>query len=162
MWLSSLLIAAILALATACSGLAVKPLGSSLSQQDLGVVVADTAGRNGQIYTRNLTRLLGDTSAPKFQLKSSLSSSSTSSVTVRGSTADFKKKSMTAAITLVDTSTGKTVMRDSMSESTTLGTVTSYYAQARSDKHADERISQLLAKRVAIHVQLYLIEMNKQ
>jgi hypothetical protein len=162
MWLSRLLIAAILALATACSGLAVKPLGSSLSQQDLGVVVADTAGRNGQIYTRNLTRLLGDTSAPKFQLKSSLFSSSTSSVTVRGSTADFKKKSMTAAITLVDTSTGKTVMRDSMSESTTLGTVTSYYAQARSDKHADERISQLLAKRVAIRVQLYLIEMNKQ
>ena len=162
MWLSRLLIAAILALATACSGLAVKPLGSSLSQQDLGVVVADTAGRNGQIYTRNLTRLLGDTSAPKFQLKSLLSSSSTSSVTVRGSTADFKKKSMTAAITLVDTSTGKIVMRDSMSESTTLGTVTSYYAQARSDKHADERISQLLAKRVAIHVQLYLIEMNKQ
>ena len=162
MWLSRLLIAAILALATACSGLAVKPLGSSLSQQDLGVVVADTAGRNGQIYTRNLTRLLGDTSAPKFQLKSSLSSSSTSSVTVRGSTADFKKKSMTAAITLVDTSTGKTVMRDSMSESTTLGTVTSYYAQARSDKHADERISQLLAKRVAIRVHLYLIEMNKQ
>ena len=162
MWLSRLLIAAILALATACSGLAVKPLGSSFSQQDLGVVVADTAGRNGQIYTRNLTRLLGDTSAPKFQLKSSLSSSSTSSVTVRGSTADFKKKSMTAAITLIDTSTGKTVMRDSMSESTTLGTVTSYYAQARSDKHADERISQLLAKRVAIRVQLYLIEMNKQ
>ena len=162
MWLSRLLIAAILALATACSGLAVKPLGSSLSQQDLGVVVADTAGRNGQIYTRNLTRLLGDTSAPKFQLKSSLSSSSTSSVRVRGSTADFKKKSMTAAITLVDTSTGKTVMRDSMSESTTLGTVTSYYAQARSDKHADERISQLLAKRVAIRVQLYLVEMNKQ
>ena len=162
MWLSRLLIAAILALATACSGLAVKPLGSSLSQQDLGVVVADTAGRNGQIYTRNLTRLLGDTSAPKFQLKSSLSSSSTSSVTVRGSTADFKKKSMTAAITLIDPSTGKTVMRDSMSESTTLGTVTSYYAQARSDKHADERISQLLAKRVAIRVQLYLIEMNKQ
>ena len=162
MWLSRLLIAAILALATACSELAVKPLGSSLSQQDLGVVVADTAGRNGQIYTRNLTRLLGDTSAPKFQLKSSLSSSSTSSVTVRGSTADFKKKSMTAAIALVDTSTGKTVMRDSMSESTTLGTVTSYYAQARSDKHADERISQLLAKRVAIRVQLYLIEMNKQ
>ena len=162
MWLSRLLIAAILALATACSGVAVKPLGSSLSQQDLGVVVADTAGRNGQIYTRNLTRLLGDTSAPKFQLKSSLSSSSTSSVTVRGSTADFKKKSMTAAITLIDTSTGKTVMRDSMSESTTLGTVTSYYAQARSDKHADERISQLLAKRVAIRVQLYLIEMNKQ
>ena len=162
MWLSRLLIAAILALATACSGLAVKPLDSSLSQQDLGVVVADTAGRNGQIYTRNLTKLLGDTSAPKFQLKSSLSSSSTSSVTVRGSTADFKKKSMTAAIALVDTSTGKTVMRDSMSESTTLGTVTSYYAQARSDKHADERISQLLAKRVAIRVQLYLIEMNKQ
>ena len=162
MWLSRLLIAAILALATACSGLAVKPLGSSLSQQDLGVVVADTAGRNGQIYTRNLTRLLGDTSAPKFQLKSSLSSSSTSSVTVRGSTADFKKKSMTAAITLIDTSTGKTVMRDSMSESTTLGTVTSYYAQARSDKHADERISQLLAKRVAIRVQLYLVEMNEQ
>jgi hypothetical protein len=52
-------------------------------------------------------------------------------------------------------------MSDSISESTTLGTVTSYYAQARSDKHADERISQLLAERVARRVQLYLIEMKK-
>jgi hypothetical protein len=161
MWLSRLLIAATLALATACSGLAVKPLGSSLSQQDLGVAVVNTDGRNGQIYTRNLTRLLGDTTTPKFQLVSALSSSSSSSVTVRGSTADFKKKSMTASITLLDIATGKNVMSDAISESTTLGTVTSYYAQARSDKHADERMSQLLAERVAHRVQLYLIEMNK-
>ena len=161
MWLSRLLIAATLALATACSGLAVKPLGSSLSQQDLGVAVVNTDGRNGQIYTRNLTRLLGDTTTPKFQLVSALSSSSSSSVTVRGSTADFKKKNMTASITLLDIATGKNVMSDSISESTTLGTVTSYYAQARSDKHADQRMSQLLAERVARRVQLYLIEMKK-
>jgi hypothetical protein len=161
MWLSRLLIAATLALATACSGLAVKPLGSSLSQQDLGVAVVNTDGRNGQIYTRNLTRLLGDTTTPKFQLVSALSSSSSSSVTVRGSTADFKKKSMTASITLLDIATGKNVMSDAISESTTLGTVTSYYAQARSDKHADERMSQLLSERVAHRVQLYLIEMKK-
>ena len=161
MWLSRLLIAATLALATACSGLVVKPLGSSLSQQDLGVAVVNTDGRNGQIYTRNLTRLLGDTTAPKFQLVSALSSSSSSSVTVRESTADFKKKSMTASITLLDIATGKNVMSDAISESTTLGTVTSYYAQARSDKHADERMSQLLAERVAHRVQLYLIEMKK-
>ena len=161
MWLSRLLIAATLALATACSGLAVKPLGSSLSQQDLGVAVVNTDGRNGQIYTRNLTRLLGDTTTPKFQLVSALSSSSSSSVTVRGSTADFQKKSMTASITLLDIATGKNVMSDAISESTTLGTVTSYYAQARSDKHADERMSQLLAERVAHRVQLYLIEMKK-
>ena len=161
MWLSRLLIAATLTLATACSGLAVKPLGSSLSQQDLGVAVVNTDGRNGQIYTRNLTRLLGDTTAPKFQLVSALSSSSSSSVTVRGSTAGFKKKSMTASITLLDIPSGKNVMSDTISESTTLGTVTSYYAQARSDKHADERMSQLLAERVAHRVQLYLIEMKK-
>ena len=161
MWLSRLLVAATLALATACSGLAVKPLGSSLSQQDLGVAVVNTDGRNGQIYTRNLTRLLGDTTTPIFQLVSALSSSSSSSVTVRGSTADFQKKSMTASITLLDIATGKNVMSDAISESTTLGTVTSYYAQARSDKHADERMSQLLAERVARRVQLYLIEMKK-
>jgi hypothetical protein len=161
MWLSRLLIAATLALATACSGLAVKPLGSSLSQQDLGVAVVNADGRNGQIYTRNLTRLLGDTTTPIFQLVSALSSSSSSSVTVRGSTADFKKKRMTASITLLEIATGKNVMSDSISESTTLGTVTSYYAQARSDKHADERMSQLLAERVAHRVQLYLIEMKK-
>ena len=161
MWLSRLLIAATLALATACSGLAVKPLGSSLSQQDLGVAVVNTSGRRGQIYTRNLTRLLGDTTTPKFQLVSALSTSSSSSVTVRGSTAYFKKKSMTASITLLDIATGKNVMSDAISESTTLGTVTSYYAQARSDKHADERMSQLLAERVARRVQLYLIEMKK-
>ena len=161
MWLSRLLIAATLALATACSELAVKPLGGSLSQQDFGVAVVNTGGRNGQIYTRNLTRLLGDATTPKFKLVSALSSSSSSSVTVRKSTADFKKKSMTASITLLDIATGENVMSDSISESTTLGTVTSYYAQARSDKHADERMSQLLAERVARRVQLYLIEMKK-
>jgi hypothetical protein len=82
-------------------------------------------------------------------------------VTVRETTADFKKKSMTASITLLDIPSGKNVMSDTISESTTLGTVTSYYAQARSDKHADERMSQLLAERVAHRVQLYLIEMKK-
>lgn len=161
MWLSRLLITATLALATACSGLAVKPLGNSLSQQDLGVAVVNTGGRNGQIYTRNLTRLLGDTTTPKFQLVSALSSTSSSSVTLRGSTADFKKKSMTASITLLEIATGKNVLSESISESTTLGTVTSYYAQTRSDKHANGRMSQLLAERVARCVQLYLIEMKK-
>ena len=69
---------------------------------------------------------------------------------------------MTAKITLVDAATGETVMSDSISESSTVGTVSSYYARTWSDKHSDERTSLLLAKRVAARVHLYFLDAKGQ
>ena len=83
-------------------------------------------------------------------------------MTVRGSRSNVQKRSMTAKITLVDATTGETVMSDSISESSTVGTVSSYYAQKRSDKHSDERTSLLLAERVAARVHLYFLDAKGQ
>ena len=69
---------------------------------------------------------------------------------------------MTVSISLVENATGKQVMSDSITGRSTVGTVSSYYAQTQSDKHADERTSLLLAERVATRVHLYFLDAERQ
>jgi hypothetical protein len=64
---------------------------------------------------------------------------------------------MTAEITLVDRSTGEIVLTDSISSTATLGAVSAYFAQTRSDRHGGERLAMLLADRVAARVQLFFL-----
>ena len=162
MWLSRLIAILLVGVLTACTGLSVTPLGTNFTKDDLRINVIETAGRNGQIYSRALNSLIGGTADPAFTLSSELSVASRSRVTVRGSRSNLQKRSMTAKITLVDAATGKTVMSDSISESSTVGTVSSYFAQTRSDKHSDERTSLLLAERVAARVHLYFLDAKGQ
>ncbi len=84
-----------------------------------------------------------------------LNVSSSSSLSVQGSTSDLKKKTMTASIVLVDLATGEVVLSDSLSANATLGTVSAQFAQTRSDRHADERLAMLLADRVAARLHLF-------
>ena len=162
MWLSKLIVVLVAGLLTACTGLSVTPLGTSFANEDLRVAVIKTDGRNGQIYSRALKNLLGGDADPVFTLSSELSVASSSTLTVRGSSSNLQKRSMTVKITLVDATTGKTVMSDTITESSTVGTVSSYYSQTRSDKHSDERTSLLLAERVASRVHLYFLDANGQ
>jgi len=162
MWLSRLIAVLMVGMLTACTGLSVTPLGANFAKDDLRVAVIGTDGRNGQIYSRALSRLLGEATDPAFTLSSELSVASGSTLTVRGSSSNLQKRSMTASITLVDTATGETVMSDSISESSTVGTVSSYYAQTRSDKHSDERTSLLLAERVAARVHLFFLDAKER
>ena len=64
---------------------------------------------------------------------------------------------MTAKIILVDRATGEVVLEDSVSSTATLGAVSAYFAQTRSDRHGSERLAMLLADRVANRVQLYFL-----
>ena len=162
MWLYKLIVILLVGMLTACTGLSVKPLGTSFTEDNLRVAVIGTGGRNGQIYSRALNSLIGGAVDPAFTLSSELSVASGKTLTVRGSSSNLQKRSMTAKITLVDTATGKTVMSDSISESSTVGTVSSYYAQTRSNKHSDERTSLLLAERVAARVHLYFLDAKGQ
>jgi len=162
MWLSKLIVILLVGILTACTGLSVMPLGTSFTEDNLRVAVIGTGGRNGQIYSRALNSLIGGAVDPDFTLSSELSVASSSTLTVRGSSSNLQKRSMTAKFTLVDAATGETVMSDSISESSTVGTVSSYYAQTRSDKHSDERTSLLLAERVAARVHLYFLDSNRQ
>ena len=59
MWLSRLVAVLVVGMLTACTGLLVTPLGTNFAGDDLRVAVIETGGRNGQIYSRALNRLLG-------------------------------------------------------------------------------------------------------
>lgn len=162
MWLSRLSIIVMLGLLAGCSGVSIAPLGKSIAGDNHPIAIVEASGRNGQIYSRALRRLLGHADEPLFTLSSTLSVSSSSTLTVRGSSSNLKNRSMTVSISLVENATGKQVMSDSITGRSTVGTVSSYYAQTQSDKHADERTSLLLAERVATRVHLYFLDAERQ
>lgn len=146
-----------LCLLAACADMRVQTAGEVLRQQDIEVNVLQSSGRNGQLYSRQLRERFGSDGPVTHDLSSSLSQSSSSVVAVRGTGSQLKKMTMTAKITLVDSRTGEIVLTDSVSSTATLGAVSSYFAQTRSDRHGSERLAMLLADRVAARVQLYFL-----
>ena len=156
MWLSKLLVTAGFLLLSACSGFEIKSLGQALYEQNAVITVVEADGRNGQLYSRQLrTRLQHSGTPPSHSVSSRLNVSSSSSLSVRGSTSNLRKKTMTASIVLVDLKTGEIVLSDSLSANATLGTVPAQFSQTRSDRHADERLAMLLADRVAARIHLF-------
>lgn len=159
MWLSRLIVAAALLLLSGCSGLEIKSLGQALYERDAVVNVVQSSGRIGQLYSRQLrSRLAYVDASATHSVSSSLSVSSSSTLAVRGSSSDLKKKTMTTKIFVTDLATGEVVLSDSLSASATLGTVSAQFAQLRSDRHADERLSLLLADRVAARLHLFFTQ----
>lgn len=159
MWLSRLIIAVGLLVISACSGIEIKSLGQALYEKDAVIDVVRSSGRNGQLYSRQLKNRLSHGEADAtHSVSTTLSVSSSSTLSVQGSSSDLKKKTMTAAFSLVDLSTGETVLSDSLSANATLGTVTTQFGQLRSDRHADERLAVLLADRVAARLHLFFTQ----
>ena len=156
MLLSRLIVTASLVLLSACSDFEIKSLGQALYAQNAVITVVETGGRNGQLYSRQLrSRLQHSGASATHSVSTTLNVSSSSSLSVQGSTSDLKKKTMAASIILVDLATGKVVLSDSLSANATLGTVSAQFAQTRSDRHADERLAVLLADRVAARLHLF-------
>ena len=54
MWLSRLIVTAGVFLLSACSGFEIKSFGQALYDQNAVITVAETGGRNGQLYSRQL------------------------------------------------------------------------------------------------------------
>ena len=161
MWLSRLIVAGGLLLLSACSGLEIKSLGQALYENDAIVEVVQSSGRNGQLYSRQLrNRLAHEAGAPTHSVSTALSVSSSSTLSVQGSSSNLKKKTMTAQISVTDLSSGEEVLSDSLSASATLGTVSAQFGQLRSDRHADERLAMLLADRVAARLHLFFTQSN--
>ena len=157
MLLSRSFLIAGLCLLSACTDMKVQTVGEVLRQQDVGVNVVQSGERKGQLYSRQLRDRLDSDGLVTHELSSNLSQSSSSVVSVRGTGSNLKKMTMTAAITLVDRATGEIVLTDSVSSTATLGAVSAYFAQTRSDRHGSERLAILLADRVANRVQLYFL-----
>ena len=142
-----------------CSTVTIGELDERVSAKLSSVSVMDTDGRAGQLYSRALRQALYvfGQAGPAYDLTSSISVSSSSTLSVRGVTSTFKKMSMVANFTLTKQG-GDVLLRDTVTADATLGTVSSLFGQDQSELHARDRMATLLAQRVAQRVQLYFLE----
>ena len=143
-----------------CSTVTIGQLEEQVRDEVSSVSVVDTSGRAGQLYSRALRKALyvyGQAN-PAYDLTSSISISSSSTLSVRGVTSTFRKMTMIASFELTKHGRGDVLLRDKVTADATLGTVSSLFGQDRSELHARDRMANLLAQRVAQRVQLYFLE----
>ena len=147
----------------ACNGISVHQLGQENQSELQKVLVIDIDTREGQLYGRELRRLLhiGGKSSEKYELKSIINATSSSTLSVQGAASSLKKMSMTASFQLNDLKTGKTLFTHVVVGDATLGAITSFYGQDRSEAHARERLAILLAQRVVRRLQLYFLKRSE-
>ena len=83
----------------ACNGISVHQLGQENQSELQKVLVIDIDTREGQLYGRELRRLLhiGGKSSEKYELKSIINATSSSTLSVQGAASSMKKMSMTAS-----------------------------------------------------------------
>lgn len=163
LWFKRFLVLTMLSALAACADVTIQPLATQDDLSFAGVNVVDTGGRTGQLYARQLRQRLhvNATAAPEYDLISSISASSSSTLSVRGTSSTLKKMTMSAEIQLLDLRTGKIVLQETLSAGATLGAVTSYFGQDESERNAEARLAQLLADRVTQRVQLYFISQSE-
>ena len=143
-----------------CSAVKIGQLDENVSGELSSVSVVETSGRAGQLYSREVRKALylhGQTS-PAYELTSSISVSSSSSLSVRGATTTYKKMTMTSDFILTEQSSGDVLLRDTITADVTLGTVSSLFGQDQSELHARDRMARLIAQRVTQRIQLYFLD----
>ena len=147
-------------LLAACSDVSIHQLGQDNHNSLKKILVTDIGSREGQIYTRELRKKLhiGGKSSEAYILNSKIETTSSATLSVHGAASSLKKMSMTITFELNDVETGKTLFADSVSGDATLGAVSSFYGQDKSESHARERLAILLAQRVGRRLQLYFLE----
>ena len=152
--------ASILVMLAGCSGVSIGALDSRVEADISSVAVIDTSGRAGQLYNRELRRALyvNGEASPAYDLTSTISVSSSSTLSVRGVTSTFKKMTMTAVFTLKRQDDGQILLSDRVTADATLGTVSSLFGQDQSEAHARDRMAKLLAQRVVQQLQLYFLK----
>ena len=146
-----------------CGDVTVRQLGTENLQNLQQIVVNDASGREGQLYGRELRKLLhiGGKGVENYNLISSISVSASSTLSVQGASSALKKMTMTAMFDLSDFTSGETLIADSITADATLGAVTSLYSQDKSETHAHERLAILLAQRVVRQLQLYFLNQSQ-
>ncbi|MGB2345034.1 MAG: LPS assembly lipoprotein LptE [Candidatus Puniceispirillaceae bacterium] len=146
-----------------CGNITIHQLGTKNLQNLQQIAVKDASGREGQLYGRELRKLLhiGGKAVENYELISSISFSSSSTLSVQGASSTLKKMTMSASFKLRNLTNGETLIADSITADATLGAVTSLYGQDKSETHARKRLAILLAQRVVQRLQLYFLNQNQ-
>ena len=147
---------------TNCGDVSIRQLGTKNLQNLRQIAVKDASGREGQLYGRELRKLLhiGGKAVENYELISSISFSASRKLSVQGASSTLKKMTMTASFKLRNLTNGETLIADSITADATLGAVTSLYGQDKSETHARERLAILLAQRVVRRLQLYFLNQS--
>ena len=147
---------------TNCGDVSIRQLGAKNLQNLQQIAVRDASGREGQLYGRELRKLLhiGGKAFENYELISSISFSSASTLSVQGISSSLKKMTMSASFKLRNLTNGEMLIADSITADATLGAVTSIYGQDKSETHARKRLAILLAQRVVRRLQLYFLNQN--
>lgn len=148
---------------TACGDVKIHQLETEnllLLQQ---IAVKDVTGREGQLYNQELRKLLniGSKTVENYNLISSISVSTSSTLSVQGASSTLKKMSMSVNFELRRLATSEVLISDSITADATLGAVASLYGQDKSEFHARERLATLLAQRVVRQLQLYFLNQSQ-
>ena len=128
-----------------CSAVKIGQFDENVNGELSSVLVVETSGRAGQLYSRALRQALyvyGQAN-PAYDLTSSISISSSSTLSVRGVTSTFKKMTMVASFELTKQGQGDVLLRDKVIADATLGTVSSLFGQDQSELHARDRMANL-------------------
>ena len=143
-----------------CGTVNIGQLDETVSAKVSSVSVVETSGRAGQLYSRALRQALYlyGQSTSDYELTSSISVSSSSTLSVRGVSSTFKKMTMVANFELTKKGSGNVLLQDTVTADATLGTVSSLFGQDQSELHARDRMARLIAQRVAQRIQLHFLE----
>ena len=146
-----------------CGDVSIRQLGTKNLQNLQQIAVKDASGREGQLYSRELRKLLhiGGKAVENYELISSISFSALSALSVQGASSTLKKMTMAANFELRSLPNGETLIADSITADATLGAVTSLYGQDKSETYARERLAILLAQRVVRRLQLYFLNQSQ-
>lgn len=147
----------------ACSDINIYPLALDNQKSLQRISVVDDGTRNGQLYGRELRKILhvGGKSNEAYGLTSTIETTSSNTLSVQGASSNLKKMSMKVSFILTDLSTGNILFKDEVVGGATLGVVTSHYGEDKSEIHASERLSILLARRVVRRLQLYFLNQTQ-
>ena len=146
-----------------CSDVTIRQLGTKNLQNLQQIAVINASGREGQLYGRELRKLLhiSGKEVENYELISSISVSSSSTLSVQGVSSTLKKMTMSANFELRNLTNDETLIADSITADATLGAVTSLYGQDKSETHARKRLAILLAQRVVRRLQLYFLNQSQ-
>ena len=143
-----------------CSTVNVGQIDETISAEISSVSVVETSGRVGQLYGRALRQAfyLNGQAVAAYELKSSISVSTSSTLSVRGVSSTFRKMTVTVNFELIKQGSGDVLLQDTITADATLGTVSSLFGQDQSELHARDRMAILIAQRVAQRIQLYFLK----
>ena len=143
-----------------CSTVNVGQIDETISAEISSVSVVETSGRVGQLYGRALRQAfyLNGQAVAAYELKSSISVSTSSTLSVRGVSSTFRKMTVTVNFELIKQGSGDVLLQDTITADATLGTVSSLFGQDQSELHARDRMAKLIAQRVAQRIQLYFLK----